>query len=292
MSKADPAGKSCLVTGAGTGLARAMTLALLEAGADVLACDIDEAGLDATAAMAKAAGAPGRAIPHRLDVSDIVQCDAAVARAVAEFGRIDVLVNCAGLGPVYMRRNFVAEPLRFWDADPVRWQRMLDVNIRGPFLLARAAAPAMLAQKWGRIVNITTSFSTMIRAGNMPYGQTKSALEAGSASWAGDLENTGVSCNVLIPGGAADTTMIPPDVMPDRSKLVPASAMAAPIRFLASPASDGVNGKRFVAQYFDPENPLAAPGCAPAAWPDLAAAASRGIGEEDANRGQAQASNP
>ena len=125
----------------------------------------------------------------------------------------------------------------------------------------------------------------MIRGGNMPYGQTKSALEAGSASWSVDLAGTGVTCNVLIPGGAADTTMIPQDVMPDRNKLVPASAMRAPIVFLASPASDAVNGKRFVAQYFNPENPLSAPGCAGVAWPELAAASSQGIGEDDANRG-------
>lgn len=284
MSTATPSGKICLVTGAGTGLARAMTLGLARAGAHVLACDIDEKGLADTLAMAAAAGAPGRVLAHRVDVSDGAQCEEAVARATREFGQLDMLVNCAGLGPVYMRRNFVAEPLRFWDADPARWNRMLEVNVRGPFLLARAATPGMLARKWGRIVNITTSFSTMIRGGNMPYGMTKSALEAGSASWAGDLENTGVTCNVLIPGGAADTTMIPQEVMPDRSKLVPAGAMAAPIVFLASPASDGVNGKRFVAQYFKPEAPLSAPGCMPVAWPELAGAASRGLGEEGSNK--------
>ncbi len=289
MTSHDPSGKICLVTGAGTGLARAMTLGLARAGAHVLACDIDEQGLAGTLDLAKAAGAPGRVVAHRVDVSDMAQCDAAVARAESEFGQLDVLVNCAGLGPVYMRRDFVANPLRFWDADPARWQRMLEVNIRGPFLLARAAAPKMLARKWGRVVNITTSFSTMIRGGNMPYGQTKASLEAATASWAGDMENTGVTCNVLIPGGAADTTMIPLEVMPDRGKLVPAGAMAAPVVFLASPASDGVNGKRFVAQYFKPDAPLSAPGCMPVAWPDLAQAASRGLGEEDSNKKAAEA---
>ena len=179
-----------------------------------------------------------------------------------------------------MRRNFIADPLRFWDADPERWWKMVTVNLRGPFLLARAAAPHMIARKWGRIVNVTTSFSTMIRGGNMPYGQTKAALEAGSASWAEDLAGTGVTVNVLIPGGAADTGMIPHEAIPDRSKLVPPDAMAAPIRFLASSASDGVNGKRFVAQFFDASAPLSSPGCAPVAWPDLASAASRGLGED------------
>jgi 3-oxoacyl-[acyl-carrier protein] reductase len=74
--------------------------------------------------------------------------------------------------------------------------------------------------------------------------------------------------------------MIPPEAMPDRSKLVPPQAMVAPICFLASNASDGVSGKRFVAQHFDAKSPLSAPGCAPVAWPELAAAASRGLGED------------
>jgi 3-oxoacyl-[acyl-carrier protein] reductase len=270
-------GKTCLITGAGTGLARAMALGLAQAGAQVLAADIDETGLTETAGMAQ--GAPGQIVAHVLDVREQTQCEAAVARAIADFGHLDMLVNCAGLGPVYMKRNFIEEPLRFWDADPDRWWNMIAVNLRGPFLLSRAAAPHMIARKWGRIVNITTSFSTMMRGGNMPYGQTKSGLEAGTASWADDLAGTGVTANVLIPGGAADTGMIPQDSMPDRSKLVPPSAMVAPILYLAGAQSDGVTGKRFVAQSFDPLHPLAEPGCAPAAWPGLAAGASKGLGE-------------
>jgi 3-oxoacyl-[acyl-carrier protein] reductase len=270
-------GKTCLLTGAGTGLARAMALGLAQAGAAVLAADIDEAGLAQTEALAK--DAKGRILSHQLDVREPAQCAAAVARAIAVFGHLDVLVNCAGLGPVYMKRNFIEEPLRFWDADPERWWNMAAVNLRGPFLLARAAAPHMIARKWGRIVNVTTSFSTMMRGGNMPYGQTKAGLEAGSAGWADDLAGTGVTVNVLIPGGAADTGMIPMESMPDRSRLVAPSAMVAPMAWLASNLSDGVTGKRFVAQGFDPAAPLSEPGCAPAAWPGLAAGASKGLGE-------------
>ena len=217
MGDAQAIDKVCFLTGAGTGLARAMTLGLAARGAQVIAADIDEAGLHETVTMAKAL--PGKVVARPLDVRDQSQCEAAINKAVADFGSLDVLVNCAGLGPVYMRRNFVADPLRFWDADPERWWNMIAVNLRGPFLLSRAAAPHMIARKWGRIVNVTTSFSTMIRGGNMPYGQTKAGLEAGSASWADDLAGTGVSVNVLIPGGAADTGMIPMEAMPDRSKL-------------------------------------------------------------------------
>ena len=270
-------GKTCLITGAGAGLARAMALGLAQAGASVIAADIDAAGLAETEALSK--GAPGRILSHPLDVREQAQCESAVARAVASFGHLDVLVNCAGLGPVYMKRDFVEEPLRFWDADPDRWWNMMAINLRGPFLLARAAAPHMIARKWGRIVNITTSYSTMMRGGNMPYGQTKAGLEAGSASWADDLAGTGVTVNVLIPGGAADTGMIPRQSVPDRSKLVAPAAMVAPMAWLASNLSDGVTAKRFVAQFFDPAAPLSEPGCAPAAWPGLAMGASKGIGE-------------
>lgn len=275
MTTIDLKGRVCFLTGAATGLAREMALSLAEAGASVVAADRDEAGASETARMAE--DLPGKLVAQRLDVSDPAQCSEALETAENYFGPIDVLVNCAGLGPVFMRRDFIARPMPFWEADPDRWWTMVAINLRGPFLLSRQVAPGMLARGWGRIINITTSFSTMIRAGNMPYGQTKAGLEAGTASWAEDLRGTGVTANVLIPGGAADTGMIPTDQVADRSRLVPPAAMRAPIRYLASTNSDGVTGKRFVAQFFDPENPLATPGCAPVAWPELAAAASLGL---------------
>ncbi len=177
------------------------------------------------------------------------------------------------------RRDFMVNRLNFWDADPDAWQRLIDVNVRGTFLMARAAAPHLIAQGWGRIVNVTTSFNTMMRGGNMPYGQSKAALEAATASWADDLKDTGVTANVLVPGGAADTPMVPVESAYDRSKLNPPSVMVAPIRWLASAASDGVNGRRFIGRDWDPSLPdeeAAANAGAPAAWPDLASSASVG----------------
>jgi NAD(P)-dependent dehydrogenase (short-subunit alcohol dehydrogenase family) len=280
MTGTDLTGRVCLLTGAATGLARAMSHGLAEAGATVIAADVDAQGLEETAGLAEALGLKGRIVPQILDVSQGEQCQKAVARAERDFGRLDVLVNCAGLGPVYMRHDFISRPLPFWEADPERWWTMIAVNLRGPFLLSRCAAPGMIARGFGRIVNISTSFSTMIRGGNMPYGQTKAGLEAGTASWAEDLKGTGVTANVLIPGGAADTGMIPRDIVTDRSKLVSPDLMKPPVIWLASDASAEATGKRFVAQYFRPEDPLSAPGCAPAAWPELAAGASRGLGEE------------
>jgi NAD(P)-dependent dehydrogenase (short-subunit alcohol dehydrogenase family) len=270
-----PQGKVCLVTGAGAGLGKAMAIGLARAGAQVIGADVDEA-----AAARSGSEAGGKTfMPLRLDVSDRAQDEAAIERIVKEFGRIDVLVNCAGLNMVIFSKNFLTDLVRFWTVDPDNWQRLYDVNVRGPFLLARAAAPHMIAQKWGRIVNVTTSYSTMMREGNTPYGQAKAAMEAASACWAEDLAGTGVTCNVLIPGGAADTAMIPADAPVDRAKLVKPDAMISPLAYLASSASDGITGQRIVARNWKDaasiEDNLAA-SMAPAAWPSLAAGASPG----------------
>jgi NAD(P)-dependent dehydrogenase (short-subunit alcohol dehydrogenase family) len=274
-----PAGKSCIVTGAGAGLGRAMALALAAAGAHVVAADVNQAEADNTVAMAGQAGSPGKIVSQATDVRDIGQCEAAVARAITEFGRLDVLVNCAGLNMVIFSKDFLTNLVRFWNVDPDKWQALYDVNVRGPFLMARAAAPHMIANKWGRIINVTTSYSTMIREGNTPYGQAKASLEASTHGWGEDLEGTGVTCNVLIPGGAADTTMIPDHAPVDRSKLVAPEAMGPPVCFLASDASDGINKMRFVARGWNEAAALDdnLNACmAPAAWPDLAAGASPG----------------
>jgi 3-oxoacyl-[acyl-carrier protein] reductase len=271
-----PAGKICLVTGAGAGLGRAMAMGLAAAGAHVIGADVDEAAAQRTVADTKATG---KFIALGSDLRDRAQCEGAVATAVKEFGRIDVLVNCAGLNMVIFSKDFLTDLVRFWTVDPDKWQMLYDVNVRAPFLLARAAAPHMLAQKWGRIVNVTTSFSTMMREGNTPYGQAKAAMEAASACWAEDMAGTGVTCNVLIPGGAADTAMIPAHAPVNRDKLVKPDAMIAPLKFLASSASDGITGQRLVARFWNEAAILDAnlnASMSPAALPDLAAGASPG----------------
>ncbi|MBM3607932.1 MAG: SDR family oxidoreductase [Alphaproteobacteria bacterium] len=272
-------GKACLVTGAGAGLGRAMALGLAEAGAFVIGADVDGAAAQEAAQQANTAAHGGRMIAQVCDVRDAAQCEKAVEAAREAFGSIDVLVNCAGLNMAIFSKDFLTDPVRFWNVDPGKWQMLYDVNVRGPFLLSRAAAPHMIARKWGRIVNITTSYSTMMREGNTPYGQAKAAMEAASACWAEDLAGTGVTCNVLIPGGAADTAMIPADAPVERSRLVSPQAMIAPLCYLASSASDDVSGKRIIARDWNPQSPVQENierAVAPAAWPVLAGSASPG----------------
>ncbi len=279
MVNFSPAGKSCIVTGAGAGLGRAMAVALASAGANVIAADVNESEASNTVALAENANASGRILAQVTDVRDNAQCEAAIARAISEFGRLDVLVNCAGLNMVMFSKDFLTEMVRFWKVDPDKWQMLYDVNVRGPFLMSRAAAPHMIANKWGRIINVTTSFSTMIREGNTPYGQAKASLEASTHCWGEDLDGTGVTCNVLIPGGAADTAMIPDHAPVDRAKLVAPEAMGPPVCFLASDASDGINKQRFVARDWDVLAPVEENldrAMSPAAWPALAAGASPG----------------
>jgi 3-oxoacyl-[acyl-carrier protein] reductase len=216
---------------------------------------------------------PGRFVAQKCDVRKIDEVDRVVARAERENDHLFGLVNCAGLGMAVMNPNYYDEPVNFWKADPERWQLVMDVNVRGPFLFARAVAPVLLEAGRGRIVNVTTSFNTMIRGANMPYGQSKAALEAASASWAADLATTGITVNVLVPGGAADTKLVPQNSPYDRAQLIRPEVMMSPICWLMSDDADGVTGKRFVAQRWD-ETRSAADNVqksgAPIAWPELA----------------------
>ncbi len=276
MPKRDLTGKIIIVTGAGSGLGKAMTLGLAEAGATVAGLDINLEAAKATAADAKGSG---RIVPLACDITKVAEADRAVATTIQQLGGLHVLINCAGLGMPTLRRDYWTNRLYFWQADPDAWQRLMDVNVRGAFLMARAAAPHLIEQKWGRVVNVTTSMNTMIRGGNMPYGQSKASLEAASAAWADDFKGSGVTCNVLVPGGAADTPMVPNESPYDRDKLVKPSAMVAPACWLASNDSDGYNGMRFIGRDWDPdasdEENIKAAG-APAAWPSLAAEAAKG----------------
>ena len=263
-------GRAVLITGAGGGMGGAMSLGLIGEGADVLAVDVREEPLRALAEEARSRNGPGRIDPATADITDPDACEDLVRRTVETFGGLHMLVNNAGIGMQTIRETYMTEPVSFWDADIERWQRMMDVNFKAPFMLAKFAAARMIAQGWGRIVNVTTSLDTMHRKAYTPYGQSKAALEAATSTWAKDLDGTGVTANVLVPGGPTDTGFIPANAPFDRAALVRPSVMVAPILWLASEASDGVTDCRFVGNDFDPAIPpgeAAQAARAPAAWP-------------------------
>lgn len=265
-------GKVVIVTGAGRGLGRVMTLGLLAAGAHVAAVERDAEALDETGQAADASGAA----EHMLDiVADITPDDSAakIVRATIErFGRLDVLLNNAGINMTTFRRPDVKLTTKFWEVTPEEFRRIIEVNVVAPFLMTRAALPPMLKQRWGRIINVTTSLDTMYRGGMQPYGGSKAANEAHLLAFAQELAGTGVTANVLVPGGAANTRMVSPAQAPDRTKLIAPDVMIAPLVWLCSNASDDVTGQRFIGARWDqllPPAEAAKKAGAPAAWQQL-----------------------
>jgi NAD(P)-dependent dehydrogenase (short-subunit alcohol dehydrogenase family) len=237
------AGRVAIVTGGGRGLGRAMASGLARAGAIVIATAARESA-ELTALADEAAA--GRIIPIQADVTRPEDCDRVVETTLRGQGRLDILVNNAGRGMKYVSERFLTEPTRFWETDPAVWRMVIDTNVNGPFLMARAAVPAMRSAGWGRIVNISMNRETMRRAGFSPYGPSKAALDSETVIWAQDLAGSGVTVNALLPGGATLTGMIPEDVDAGlKAKLLDPAVILPPLLWLASEASDGVTGMRF-----------------------------------------------
>ena len=250
--------KVAIVTGGGRGLGRAMTLSLVEAGASVCAATYNAEDIDNL--RTECDSLPGRVLAIETDIRSAEDCAIAVRSTVDAFGGVDMLVNNAGVGMVLVSDNYTRFAPKFWEIEPDAWRQIIDTNFSGAFQMAREATPHMLEKGWGRIVNVTTSIHTMQRKGYSPYGSSKAAFEAASLSWSEDLEGTGVSVNILIPGGAADTTLLPGKPGdPGRSgadgNLLDPVVMKAGIQWLASNFSDGVNGLRFIGKDWDSSLP-------------------------------------
>ena len=267
-------GKVVMMTGAGRGMGREMSIGLASAGANVVMIDIDEDVLTAAAAEAAEAGGQGSTLPLVADVTSAENAQAALDKAVSQYGHLDVLVNDAVVGPERIGGDFFNNKRKFWELDDGLWRQMLDVNIFGPQLMAKTVVPHMLERGWGRIVNITTSMDTMYLAGAGAYGPTKAALEAHTRIMSHDLEETGVTANVLVPGGPVNTRMIPEESGIPREALIQPDVMLQPITWLSSNESDGVHGVRIIAAKWDPGLPQderLEKAAAPVAWPQLGA---------------------
>jgi NAD(P)-dependent dehydrogenase (short-subunit alcohol dehydrogenase family) len=273
MPKIDVAGKVVAITGGAGGFGRALTRRFVEAGALVASLDVTAEGVEAlTAEMQRLGNAAGSFLPLVADVTDPVSCRAAVEAVVGRFGRIDALVNNAGLGMSRIRPDHMQRPIRTAEVDVAAWQDFHGVNASGAFNMVKAVLPHFEAAGQGRIVNVTTSFFTMQRGGFLPYAASKAALEAASASWAEEFAGSGITVNVVVPGGPADTPMVPAEAGFDRALLIPPDAMFWPMRFLVSDAGAGTNGRRFIAANWDPGLPVEAAAAASGsaiAWPDL-----------------------
>jgi 3-oxoacyl-[acyl-carrier protein] reductase len=241
--------KVAIVTGGGRGIGKAIAEAFVREGAKVVI----------TAAQQRkeiervASNIGGTAI--LADVSNKDDVQKLIDSVVSNFGKIDILVNNAARGMKFVNESFMTEPKPFWEADPDMWRMVMDTNINGVFLMTRTVIPHMLEQRFGRIINISINHETMKRKGFTPYGPSKAALESMSTIWAQELEGMGITLNVLLPGGATNTGMIP-DNFPElkRKELIDPAIMGLPAVYLASDDASGINGQRIIANEWKEEH--------------------------------------
>jgi NAD(P)-dependent dehydrogenase (short-subunit alcohol dehydrogenase family) len=240
----DLSGVRALVTGGTSGLGLEMARALATAGAGVVLT-----GRDRERAADVAESLPGAAVGIGLDVRDAGSVARGVAETVTALGGVDLLVANAGIGMRTVNPRFLTDPQPFWEVAEAGYRDVLETKATGTFLVAREVVPMMLAAGSGHVVTISMNHSTMTRRGFVPYGPSGAAVEALARVMAADLDDTPVRANLLLPGGATATGMVPDGA--DASRLLPASIMGPPIVWLASRDAAGVHDERIVATEFD-----------------------------------------
>jgi 3-oxoacyl-[acyl-carrier protein] reductase len=234
-------GQVAVVTGGARAIGREIALALAGRGATVVTVDVLPS--DETVAMIEATG--GRARGLVADVSDEAAVEAAFTHVVESYGRLDVLVNNAGLFAGIERQPF-------WEIDVGEWDRVYAVNVRSVFLCSRAASSPMRDAGRGRIVNIASNVVTFGMANLMHYVASKAAVVGMTRSMARELGVHGIAVNAVAPGLV--TTEVTVEAIPNEYRelvrigqclqeaIVPADVAAA-VAFLASPAARLVTGQ-------------------------------------------------
>jgi 3-hydroxybutyrate dehydrogenase len=243
---AEMTGKCALVTGAASGIGRAIAEDLGNRGVRVLVSDLDEAG-----AQAVAKGIPG-AVAQRADVSSQEQCRALVDRARKEWGQLDILVNNAGLQHVAPVEEFPEE----------RWEQMIRIMLVGPFLLTKYALPLMYARKWGRIINVSSLHGLVASPYKSAYISAKHGLMGLTKTVALEAADKGVTVNAICPSyvrtplvekqiadqarvnGISETEVIERIMLAPAAvkRLLEPSEVAAYVAFLCSEAAGGITG--------------------------------------------------
>jgi NAD(P)-dependent dehydrogenase (short-subunit alcohol dehydrogenase family) len=254
-----------LVTGAAGGIGRAITDALIADGHAVAAVDRDAAALERLTPS-------DRIHPCLIDLASQSACQEAVAAAVTHFGWLDAVINNAGIGVSSLRPDGEVNLPRIEELTAEIWDRFFAINVCAPLLIVQAALPHMRSGGFGRIINNTTSFRTMLRV--LPYGATKSALESMSAIWANELDGDGITVNVLIPGGPTDTPFISDGAGWDRAKMLRPEIMGPPACWLISDDAANYTGQRIIAANWDTSLPgmrAAVKAGRAIGWPELGA---------------------
>jgi 3-oxoacyl-[acyl-carrier protein] reductase len=238
-------GRSVIVTGASRGLGRAMALGLLQAGARVtFACTGPSVPLDETLKQAQALGSCSQWICAFGDLRKPEDCDRVAAEAARAFGPVEALVNNAAVP-----NNGEGPP--FWNIATEDWAKTTRTNCDTVFFMSRSVTTSMIDRGFGKIVNISTSDRSMVRARFSPYGPSKAFVEACTRAWSAELSGTGVTMNALCPGGVVDTAADVTGVAGAGKAFLPASIMVAPLLWLLADESNGVTGQRFLASLWD-----------------------------------------
>ena len=184
MNKLDMTGRVAVVTGGARGIGRAVTERLLASGAEVAVWDVDQAAMDAM-------GLPVSS--HRVDQTDEAEVRTAAAATMAQYGKIDVLINNAGI---------TGGNAPTWQLPVDQWRRVLDVNLVGPMLTCSAIIPGMIAAGYGRIVNIASVAGKEGNPNASHYSASKAGLIALTKSLGKELAKTGVLVNAVTPAAA------------------------------------------------------------------------------------------
>jgi NAD(P)-dependent dehydrogenase (short-subunit alcohol dehydrogenase family) len=261
----DLSARVIVVTGGAGLLGRQYGRALAEAGAQVVLADIDADGVENTAAELREAGLPGTAIGAAVDVTDEASVADLVRTTLAAFGRIDGLVNNAGLNPQFDRGRATPHTVTFEEYPLAQWNRALAVNLTGPFLCARAVAPAMLDQRRGAIVNVSSIYGMVgpdqrLYEPEQPgaprefkpvdYSVTKSGVLGLTRYLAVYWAGTGIRVNTLTPGGVFNDQS--PEFVRRYAARAPLGRMAhrdeysGALLFLLSDASSYMTGSNLV----------------------------------------------
>jgi len=235
------AGKVAVVTGASRGLGRAMAVALAEAGADVALAARSKPDLEQTARLVEETGRRALVIPT--DVANYAEVESLMARAGQALGGLDILVNNSGVALV--------KPLVEWT--PEEWRALIDVNLLGVLNGCRAAAPHLIAQRAGKVINVSSMLAAVGLPGYSVYSATKGAIVAFTRALGVEWARHGIQVNAIAPGWF-DTEMSAPawedNKVADRLiRDVPARRIGKPEEigplavYLASPASDFMIGQ-------------------------------------------------
>ena len=230
--------KVCLITGAAQGIGLATALKFAREGAAVIVCDVKQSAVDAAVAECQRLGA--KAVGYVVDVTQRVMVDAAVKAVLEEFGRIDVLVNNAG----------ITQDARLQKMTVDQFDKVIDVNLRGVFHCAQAVTDAMVAQGSGVILNASSVVGIYGNFGQTNYAATKFGVIGFTKTWSRELGPKGIRVNAVAPGFIATPILatMPEKVIEDMVHRVPlkrlgkAEDIANVYAFLASDEAAYING--------------------------------------------------